>query len=93
MKDSDLINISYTSKDFNSIYSELLDLVKKLTNKWDPSLSNESDPGVLLLKLNQVDFGITYKQKYVNALCELLIHTNKEFINKLFKFLIFFHNF
>ena len=45
-------DISYTNKDFQSIYTELLDLVKKLTNKWDPSLSNESDPGVLLLKLN-----------------------------------------
>ena len=45
-------NTSYTNKDFQSIYVELLDLVKKLTNKWDPSISNESDPGVILLKLN-----------------------------------------
>lgn len=52
MDDKIISNISYTNKDFNSIYPELLDLVKKLTNKWDPSLSNESDPGVLLLKLN-----------------------------------------
>ena len=44
--------ISYTNKDFESVYIELLDLVKKLTYKWDPSLSNESDPGVILLKLN-----------------------------------------
>lgn len=42
---------SYINKDFNSIYGELLDLVKTLTNKWDPSLSNESDPGVVLIKL------------------------------------------
>ena len=53
MADSNLIsNISYTSRDFNSIYPELLDLVKKITYKWDPSISNESDPGVILLKLN-----------------------------------------
>lgn len=45
-------NMSYTSRDFNSIYPELLDLVKKITYKWDPSISNESDPGVILLKLN-----------------------------------------
>jgi len=44
-------NLSYTSKDFETIYPELLDLVKQLTYKWDPSQSNESDPGVLLLKL------------------------------------------
>ena len=50
--DDIITDISYTSKDFQSIYPELLDLVKKLTNKWDPSLSNESDPGVILLKLN-----------------------------------------
>ena len=52
--DNIISNLSYTNKDFNSIYPELLDLVKKLTNKWDPSMSNESDPGVLLLKLNAI---------------------------------------
>lgn len=44
-------NKSYTDKDFQSIFPELLDAVGKLTNKWDPSSSNESDPGVVLLKL------------------------------------------
>lgn len=44
-------NKSYTNKDFNSIYAELLDLVSTLTDKWDPSHSNESDPGVVLIKL------------------------------------------
>ena len=43
-------NISYTNSDFRSIYPELLDTEKKLTNKWDPSLSNESDPGNILIK-------------------------------------------
>lgn len=34
MIDENLISdISYTSKDFNTIYPELLDLVKKLSNK------------------------------------------------------------
>jgi len=54
----DIVNklqtLSYTSKDFNSIYPELLNTVKQLTYKWDPSISNESDPGVLLLKLNAI---------------------------------------
>ena len=44
-------NLSYTNKDFSTIYPELLDLAKKLSNKWDPTTSNESDPGVVLLKL------------------------------------------
>lgn len=51
-KQNDIIsNISYTNKDFNSIYNELLDLTKNLSDTWDPSQSNESDPGVVLLKL------------------------------------------
>lgn len=49
---SKLQDTSYTNKDFGSIYPELLDLVRALTYKWDPSISNESDPGVILIKLN-----------------------------------------
>ena len=43
-------NQSYTNKDFISIYPELLDFIKKISPKWDPSSSNESDPGNVLLK-------------------------------------------
>lgn len=46
-----LSNLSYTNKDFNSIYSELLEYAGKLSYKWDPITSDESDPGVVLLKL------------------------------------------
>lgn len=42
-------NKSYTNKDFNSIYNELLDIIPTLTNKWSPT--NEGDPGVVLVKL------------------------------------------
>ena len=51
IQNNPLNSLSYTNKDFRAIYPELLDLVKKLTYKWDPSISNESDPGVILLKL------------------------------------------
>jgi len=44
-------NKSYINKDFATIYPELLDYVNILTNKWNPQTSNESDPGVVLLKL------------------------------------------
>ena len=47
-----LSNLSYVNKDFEAVYVELLDLVKQLTYRWDPTISNESDPGVILLKLN-----------------------------------------
>lgn len=46
-----LSNLSYTNKDFESIFPELLDLAKKISYKWDPSTSDESDPGVVLLKI------------------------------------------
>lgn len=49
-----LSNLSYTNKDFQTIYPELIEVVKKLSVKWDPSISNESDPGVLLIKLNAI---------------------------------------
>lgn len=51
-KDLEISNVSYTNKDFEQIYPEQLDLVKKITNKWDPETTNESDPGLVLLKLN-----------------------------------------
>lgn len=47
----ELSNLSYVNKDFGTIYPELLDLTKKLSYKWDPTISDESDPGVVLLKL------------------------------------------
>ena len=52
----DIVNenqsLSYTNLDFSSIYTEVLDLTKKLTRDWDPSISDESDPGVILVKLS-----------------------------------------
>ena len=52
----DIINknqdISYTNLDFSSIYTEIVDLAKQLSYRWDPSISDESDPGVVLLKLS-----------------------------------------
>ena len=52
--ESSIANISYVNKDFQKIFPELLDTVKNLTTKWDPSISNESDPGVILLKLDAI---------------------------------------
>lgn len=48
---NDISSMSYTNKDFNSIYVELLEYAKKLSYRWDPTASDESDPGVVLLKL------------------------------------------
>ena len=43
-------NLTYINKDFNSTWEEILEVVPQLTNKWNPSESNESDPLVVLLK-------------------------------------------
>lgn len=48
---NELSKTSYTNKDFNAVYPELLDLAKSLSYKWDPTISDESDPGVVLIKL------------------------------------------
>ena len=49
-QDPKFSKFSYVNKDFASIYPELLDLASQLTDKWHPANSNESDPGVVLLK-------------------------------------------
>lgn len=50
-KELEISNESYLHKDFYQVYNELLDLAKKISKRWDPSSSNESDAGVVLLKL------------------------------------------
>lgn len=44
-------NLSYTNKDFQTIYPELIELFKKLTTKYDPEATNESDPLLVFIKL------------------------------------------
>ena len=48
----DISNTSYTNKDFNTIYPELLDLADRLSPTWKPSESNEGDAGIVILKLD-----------------------------------------
>lgn len=50
-KELNLINLSATKKDFYQIWNELLEAAKKTTERWDPESTNESDPGIVLLKL------------------------------------------
>lgn len=49
--DLDISNKSYINKDFDSVYNELLTLAKKISYRYDPTASNESDPFIVLLKL------------------------------------------
>lgn len=47
----EISNKSYTNKDFESIYTELLDYACKLSKRFSPIDSNESDPFIVMLKL------------------------------------------
>ena len=46
-----LNNESYINKDFDSVYRELITLSKKISDRYDPTASNESDPFIVLVKL------------------------------------------
>lgn len=43
--------LSATKKDFYQVWNELIDTASKLSNRWDPRSTNESDPGIVLLKV------------------------------------------
>lgn len=42
--------LSPTKKDYYQIWNELLDLASKISDRWTPEETNESDPGIVLLK-------------------------------------------
>lgn len=44
------LTLSPTKKDFVQIWNELLEVASKLSERWDPTSTNESDPGIVLLK-------------------------------------------
>ena len=50
-KELNLTQISPTKRDFYQIWTELLDVSKKLSERWDPTSTNETDPGIVLLKV------------------------------------------
>ncbi len=50
-KDLSVVNLSPVKKDYYQIWNELLDVAKKLSERWDPTSTNETDPGIVLLKV------------------------------------------
>lgn len=44
------LNLSPTKKDFVQIWNELLEVSSRLSERWDPTSTNESDPGIVILK-------------------------------------------
>ena len=50
-KELEAVKLSPTKKDFYQIWNELLDTAKKIGVIWDPTSTNEADPGIVLLKV------------------------------------------
>lgn len=50
-RELEISNKSYTHKDFYQIYPEILEQAQKISSRWNPSTTNETDPGIVLLKL------------------------------------------
>ena len=44
------LSLSPTKKDFVQIWNELIEVAGKLSERWDPTSTNESDPGIVILK-------------------------------------------
>lgn len=50
-KEITAVKLSPTKKDFYQIWNELLDVAGNISERWDPASTNESDPGIVLLKV------------------------------------------
>ena len=50
-KEVSTLSLSPTKKDFVQIWNELLEVAGKLSERWDPTSTNESDPGIVILKV------------------------------------------
>ena len=47
----EISNKSYVNKDFEAVYTELLDIAEKISKRFSPKVANEADPFIILLKL------------------------------------------
>ncbi len=49
-KELNEVSLSPTKKDYYQIWNELIELASKISTRWSPESTNESDPGIVLLK-------------------------------------------
>ena len=49
-KELNEVTLSPTKKDYYQIWNELIELADKISERWSPASTNESDPGIVLLK-------------------------------------------
>ena len=46
-KELNTVKLSPTKKDFYQIWNELIEVSSKISERWDPTSTNESDPGIV----------------------------------------------
>ena len=44
------VSLSPTKKDYYQMWNEIIDFASKISDRWSPNATNESDPGIVLLK-------------------------------------------
>lgn len=49
-KELNEVTLSPTKKDYYQLWNELIELASKISERWSPASTNESDPGIVLLK-------------------------------------------
>lgn len=49
-KEINEVSLSPTKKDYYQIWNEIIELATKISSRWSPDSTNESDPGIVLLK-------------------------------------------
>lgn len=102
------LNLSPTKKDFVQIWNELLEVAGKLSERWDPASTNESDPGIVILKAltgiaDKLNYNIdkntleafmptAAQEDSMRKLCEMLGYNIKYYQSATTKITIKYHN-
>jgi hypothetical protein len=102
------LNLSPTKKDFVQIWNELLEVAGKLSERWDPTSTNESDPGIVLLKAltgiaDKLNYNIdknileafmptAAQEDSMRKLCEMLGYSMKYYQSAVTEITIKYHN-
>ena len=102
------LNLSTTKKDFVQIWNELLEVAGKLSERWDPTSTNESDPGIVILKAlagiaDKLNYNIdknileafmptAAQEDSMRKLCDMLGYNIKYYQSALAEVTIKYHN-
>ena len=102
------LNLSPTKKDFAQIWNELLEVSSRLSERWDPTSTNESDPGIVILKAlaglaDKLNYNIdkntleafmptAAQEESMRKLCDMLVYSVKYYQSAQTDITIKYHN-